>query len=135
MNRRRGIAVLLVVVCVVALVFVVQTQRTYRIATPSKPSDGYFLALTYGLLDGRANLDGTACLWLGSGPDARALFWPYGYYAKGFPLAVYDQHGTRVAQTGQQLWIGGGLAADGWGPILGCSAFPHVWLASPLTPT
>src|SRR6202521_4890540 len=113
----------------------------YRIAVAPRPAQAYFSALTGGVLQGRANIDGTACLWLGDAritfglggarADAMALSWPYGFSAGGWPIAVYDAAGKRGAIDGQRVEIGGGLVPDSVLSITGCSGFAAYWFASP----
>jgi hypothetical protein len=115
---------------------------TYRVAAAPAPSNGFHLALAGGRLGGQANLDGTACFWLGAGLEREALFWPYGFTARGGllslagPLAsvtpigrlgVYDESGRRVAEVGQDMVMVGGLLSDSVRSIVGCSGFPRLW--------
>src|SRR6478752_3865207 len=83
-------------------------SATYKIATAAQRSDFMHTALAGGVLGGETNTDGTACLWLGEQPDGQALSWPYGYSARGKPLAVYDDAGNRVAAVGQMVTMAGG---------------------------
>jgi hypothetical protein len=99
----------------------------YRLASSSIKSDASLLARSEGVLHGQANSDGTACFWLGNGGDARALFWPYGYSAGGFPLALYDDSGKRVATVGQYVVLAGGLMPDEVHSIVGCPGFTRFW--------
>lgn len=88
------------------------------------------LALMHGVLHGRVNSDGTACLWIGDGGDATAIVWPYGFYADGSPLAVFDSSGHRLARVGRSMKMGGGLEPDSVHSILGCSGFANYWAAN-----
>lgn len=99
----------------------------YRLASSSIKSNASMLARSEGVLHGQANSDGTACFWLGSGGDARALFWPYGFTAGGFPLALYDDSGKRVAAVGQYVVLAGGLMPDDVHSIAGCPGFTRFW--------
>lgn len=106
---------------------------TYRVATA--PKGAVFLtAGVVGVLRGQVNPDGTACLWLGDGPDRMALIWPYGYSARGKPLSVYDQNGTLVAVVGKRVSLGGGGGEPLDGrtvSVLGCSQFSRIWGVAP----
>ena len=109
------------------------SATTYRIAT-ARAGGGYAQARFDGILYGHANPDGTACLWVGDGPERMALVWPSGYIARGTPLAVYDQHGTLIGVVGKPVTLGG---SRGWPDdgrpvsVLGCSGFLSTWYASP----
>jgi len=107
------------------------TAVTYRIAT--RRSDFYLLALVGGVLRGKANPDGTACLWLGDGSERMVLLWPSGYSARGNPLSVYDQSGALVGVVGQRVSLGGGPGPDDVRnvSVLGCTGFSAVWGVSP----
>ena len=100
---------------------------TYKIATAAQRSAFIHTALAGGVLGGQANTDGTACLWLGGQADRQALSWPYGYSARGNPLAVYDNAGNRVAAVGQSVTMAGGLLGDETHSILGCTGFTNFW--------
>jgi hypothetical protein len=78
----------------------------------------------------RSNADGTACLWVGDGSDRTAIIWPYGFYADGSPLAVFDSSGHRTATIGQRIKLGGGLEPDSLHSIVGCSGFSQFWAAN-----
>jgi hypothetical protein len=80
-----------------------------------------------GVVSGRINSDGTACLWTGDGADRHALIWPAGYVARGNPVGVYDPSGTLVVMAGQKASLGGGLGPDG-NPVTGCSGISHTWV-------
>ena len=96
----------------------------YRIATSAVKSDSFNLARAQGILGGRVNSDGTACLWLGSS----ALMWPYHYSAGGSPLTVYDDSGNAVAAVvGQHVVFAGGLLPDEVHGLLGCDGFHQFW--------
>jgi hypothetical protein len=103
------------------------TPGGYRIATSPVQGDLELLALAGGDLHGRANGDGTACLWLGDGPHASALYWPYGYSARGAPIAIYEAGGVKVATVGQRVQMSGGHLADDVRSILGCHGFTQFW--------
>ena len=90
--------------------------------------DAYLTALTGGVLNGRTNPDGTACLWVGQGSEAHALYWPFGYSAGGNPLTVYDGSGRAVATVGQHVSLGGGLMPDDVHSIFGCNGFTSFWI-------
>ena len=100
----------------------------YRIATSKVKSDVYLTARIDGVLDGRPNPDATACLWVGQGTDATALYWPFGYSAGGNPLTVYDGSGTRVATVGQHVAFGGGTMGEEVHSIFACSGFTRFWI-------
>jgi hypothetical protein len=80
-----------------------------------------------GIVLGRINSDGTACLWTGDGPDRHALIWPDGYVARGNPVAVYDPSGSLVVVAGQKASLGGGLGPEGT-QVTGCSGLSHAWV-------
>src|SRR5437764_827424 len=46
-----------------------------------------------GVLGGRTNADGTACLWLVNDGDPVGLMWPPRYSAHGNPLTIFSQSG------------------------------------------
>ena len=100
---------------------------SYRIATASVRSDYMDLARAAGTLQGKVNGDGTACFWLGTSSGGQALSWPFGYSAKGGPLAVYDEAGNRRAMIGQRVTLTGGLMADTVHSITGCSGFKEFF--------
>ena len=100
----------------------------FKIATADKPGP-VFMAAWAGALQGQVNSDGTACLWLGNGPDRKALIWPAGYSAAGPPLTVYNEISQPVAVVGKGTELGGGnylypLPA----PIIGCPDFDRAWI-------
>lgn len=102
--------------------------ESYTIATGPRPTQVFLDARTQGILAGQVNGDGTACLWIGAGANQIALFWPYGYTARGNPLAVYDDVGKRVATVGQRVALGGARAPGTLHSILGCSSdFNRFW--------
>jgi hypothetical protein len=115
---------------------------TYRLATAPVRTNLILLARLDGVLSAQANIDGTACFWVGNGTERIALSWPWGYAARGSPLApalgwahagshsrlaVYDETGRRVAEVGQRVTMGGGLMGDEVQSIVGCSGFPRFW--------
>lgn len=105
----------------------------YRIATGSiTDGQGHQLVLaasTQGLLHGKVNNDGTACLWIHEGDSRAALIWPSGYVARGIPVTVVDRGGANVATAGQYVELGGGLAFPGAElNVLGCSGFSRAWM-------
>jgi len=100
---------------------------SYKIATASARSDLMNLASADGILQGQINGDGTACFWLGTSSGGQALSWPYGYSARGNPLAVYDDTGNRVAAVGQRVTLTGGLMSDNVHSITGCSGFTEFF--------
>lgn len=102
----------------------------YRIATESQPDGAGMLALMHGVLNGQVNPGGTACLWVGDGTDRTAILWPYGFYANGSPLSVFDSTGRRAATVGRRIKMGGGLEPDSVRSILGCSGFAQYWAAN-----
>ena len=99
---------------------------SYRIGT-HPTSDVSMTARFDGIVSGRINSDGTACLWTGDGPDRHALIWPDGYVARGNPVAVYDPSGSLVVVAGQKASLGGGLAPDGT-QVTGCSGLSQAWV-------
>jgi hypothetical protein len=99
---------------------------SYRIGT-HPASDVSMTARFDGVVSGRINSDGTACLWTGDGADRHALIWPAGYVARGNPVAVYDPSGTLVVVAGQKASLGGGLGPDG-NQVTGCSGISHAWV-------
>jgi hypothetical protein len=104
---------------------------SYRIAT--EHSEVYLLALTTGVLQGKGNPDGTACLWLGDGSKRMALVWPPGYSARGNPLAVYDERGALIGVVGKRVSLGGGGSPiEGPYSVMGCSGtFSYIWGVAP----
>lgn len=100
---------------------------SYRIASASVKGDAINMAGLFGVLQGRSNSDGTACLWVGHGSEARALTWPYGYTAGGSPLTVYDDTGVGVAVVGQRVTFAGGLLPGYVHSILGCQGLTKFW--------
>jgi hypothetical protein len=101
--------------------------QTYRIATASVRSDAVNLAQREGVLGGQVNPDGTACFWIGDGPDKTALSWPYGFKAHEPPLAVSDDTDMPMALVGQHVMLAGGLLPDSVSSILGCHGFTKFW--------
>ncbi len=101
--------------------------NSYRIASAPVKGDAIYMAALFGVLEGRANSDGTACLWVGHGSEASALSWPYGYTAGGSPLTVYDDTGTGVAVVDQRVTFAGGLLPDDVHSILGCQGLTKFW--------
>jgi len=99
---------------------------SYRIGT-HPASDVSMTARFDGIVSGRINSDGTACLWTGDGPNRHALIWPDGYVARGNPVAVYDPSGSLVVVAGQKASLGGGLAPDGT-QVTGCSGLSQAWV-------
>jgi hypothetical protein len=99
---------------------------SYRIGTYPR-TDVSMTARFDGVVSGRINSDGTACLWTGDGPNRQALIWPAGFVARGNPVAVYDSSGTLVVVAGQKASLGGGLAPDGT-RVTGCSGLSQAWL-------
>jgi hypothetical protein len=114
----------------------------YRLATATAPSNVMLTARLDGVLSGQANIDGTTCFWVGDGPDRTALSWPWGWTARGSPLAaawgwvhadalsrlgVYDEGDGQVAAVGQRIAMGGGLMADNVRSLRGCSGFSRFW--------
>ena len=129
------------VAIVLAAVWASAGTVTYRVATVPAPSNGSQLALATGQLGGQANVDGTACFWLGTGQQ-EAILWPYGFTARGSllslarplsapapagRLAVYDHSGRRVAEVGQIVVMGGGVLSNDVRSITGCAGFARVW--------
>ena len=112
-------------------------EARYRIAT--YPGDYSMLAL-HGpaRLEGKANHDGTACLWVGNGLDRTVLIWPTGYTAGGEPLTVLDADDNQVAVVGRQTGFGGGFSiqpASGPKAVLGCGNVTRAGSVGPMTPT
>ena len=101
--------------------------QTYRVATSAVPGGAAWHALAVGVLGGQVNGDGTACFWIGDGPDMKALFWPYGYKAHQPPLGVSDETGANVAVVGERVSIGGGLFGEDGSSIVGCRGFTRFW--------
>lgn len=134
MSDREG-RVGFVAIAVVALVTIVVGVLLYaglprwRIASEASPGGGYYLALHFGVLKAAVNVDGTACLWFDEGAGRAAIFWPYGYQAGGWPVAVLDGSGRRLARAGDRVQIGGGNVPPK--SIVGCSGFQSIWAAAP----
>ena len=118
-----ALAVLLLIACGPAS----GSSGSYQIATANVRSDVILLARLDGVLGGRTNPDGTACIWVGQGSEAIALSWPYGYSAGGNPLTVYDDSGKSVATVGQRVVFAGGTMPDEVQSILGCDGFTNFW--------
>lgn len=104
-----------------------QAGDTYKIATASTLSAAIQHARAEGVLHGQTNNDGTACFWIDDAPDSRALSWPYGFSARGNPLAVYDDTGHRLVAVGQFVVMDGGLLADDVHSIVGCPDLIQFW--------
>ena len=79
------------------------------------------------VLHGQANPDGSACFWVPDGQSRVALIWPQGYFAKGTPLAVYDEKGELIGVVGKSVALGGGRAAPD-ATVSGCSDFIEAWI-------
>jgi hypothetical protein len=113
-----------------------QVAASYRIATQSR--DANFLALLGpAILEGQANNDGTACLWVGNRIDRLVLIWPRGYTAQGQPLTVLGADGKAVGRVGQRVAVGGGFSvqpSSGHRPVLGCGTPTKAWLVGGLQP-
>jgi len=135
-------AALIVVLVSFAVAWASMGTVSYRVATAPLRTSAINLARLDGALAARANIDGTACFWVGDGPDRTALFWPWGYTARGSPLgpalgwahagslsrlAVYSEVGRRVAGVGQRVSMAGGLMGEEVHSIRGCSGFPRYW--------
>jgi hypothetical protein len=112
-------------------------EARYRIAT--YPGQGSMLAL-HGpaTLAGKANSDGTACLWVEDALGRTVLVWPSGYTARGEPLTVLDADGNQVAVVGRPTGFGGGFSIQpesGPKAVLGCGNVTRAWSVGPMTPT
>jgi hypothetical protein len=142
-KRLSPIAVLLVLLISIAVAWAWMGTVSYRLATATARSDFHLLARLDGVLAAQANTDGTACFWVGKGPDRTALFWPWGYAGRGSPvaaafgwtpansltqLAVYDEAGSRLAGSGQRVSMAGGSMGDEVHSIRGCSGFPRYFV-------
>lgn len=103
-----------------------QAGDSYKIATASTLSAAIHPARAEGVLHGQVNNDGTACFWIDDAPDSRALSWPYGFSARGNPLAVYDEMGQRLVAVGQFV-TDGGLLADDVHSIVGYQDLTQFW--------
>jgi hypothetical protein len=125
---RPGISAALAALLLVACGPFSGSSGEYRIATANVKTDIHMNARLDGVLNGRPNPDTTACLWVGQGHDAEALYWPFGYTAGGNPLTVYDDSGRIVATVGERVAFGGGLMGEDVGSILGCNGFTNFWV-------
>jgi hypothetical protein len=98
--------------------------RIYAIDTV-KPGEPVNLAALAGVMGGRVNPDGTACLWIGGEPFAKAIMWPEGFYATADPLVVRDASGSKRVAIGQGVQLSGfNLGTPTELPILGCAGIP-----------
>jgi hypothetical protein len=141
-RRFRVGVVLTVALVLLGVVWAGMGTVTYRLATAPAPSDVMLTARLDGVLAAQANIDGTTCFWVGDGQYRTALSWPWGYSARGSPLApawgwghadslsrlaVYDEAGKRIAEVGRRVALGGGLMAEDVKSLRGCSGFPQFW--------
>jgi hypothetical protein len=141
-SRFGATTALIVAFVALAVVWAGMGAVTYRLATAPVRTNLTLTARLDGVLSAQANIDGTACFWVGNGTHRTALSWPWGYTAHGSPLApalgwvhagslsrlaVYDEAGRRVAEVGQRVSMGGGLMGEEVDSILGCSGFPRFW--------
>jgi hypothetical protein len=141
-RRANNAALLIVVLVSLSVAWAGMGTIPYRIAAAPVRTDAINLARLDGVLAAQANMDGTACFWVGEGPNRIALSWPWGYTARGSPLApalglahlapvsrlaVYDESGRRVVLVGQRVSMAGGLAGVAVRSILGCSGFHEYW--------
>jgi len=97
---------------------------TYRLAAAPVRTSLILTARLDGLLAAQAKIDGTACFRVGTGTDRTALSWPWGYTARGSPLA--PALGRRVAEVGQRVGMSGGVIADAVQSIPGCSSRSRI---------
>lgn len=118
---------------------IVTSAPTYKVATWSLPvgagavQEARANTGVSGVLGGRTNADGTACLWLVNDGDPVALMWPPRYSAHGNPLTVFSQNGQAVATVGQSVTFDGAVTAPEdilAKPILGCPSMSLVVLVS-----
>jgi len=128
------------VVVLVVGAFLLLHVLPFRVATYSTNPPGIgLLARLDGVLGGEPSIDGTACLWVGSGKDRIALIWPQGYIARGIPRRIVDEKGRAAGTVGHRMAVGGGRF---WGglerttkPIVGCWGVRQAWLLSTILPT
>ncbi len=130
-NLRPRLVALATLILLVGLIVVILNAGLprWRIASEVKPGAGYFLAVSFGVLEASVNLDGSACLWLQHDSDRTALYWPFGYTAGGWPVSVFDASGHRLGRAGDRVRIGGGQIPVR--TITGCSGFQQLWAAAP----
>ena len=106
-------------------------SNVLRVSTGPANAQYHGLAGVRGVLEGKANSDGTACFWLGAGSETTPLMWPYGYTAREQPLAVFDGGGKQMAVVGQRVNFAGDniLASDiKVKQILGCPVLMRVFV-------
>jgi hypothetical protein len=96
-----------------------ELEPSLRVATfHDNGGDSGNTASIGGIVHGRANDDGTACFWLGTGDFRLALVWPPGAGAERHPLRVIDRFGNMIMKVGQTYSSGGGSMR---GAVLGCT--------------
>lgn len=109
------------------------SRNSFRIATHA-PSTR-LLTILDGVLQGRANADGSACLWIRDTGGRTALVWPTGFSAGGNPISVYSGTGVTIGEVGKPLRLGGGLVVSNKEAVaLGCPDLNQSALAGPLVP-
>src|SRR5260370_30359447 len=112
---------------------VVGTSSDYRIATAAR--DPQLLTIPDGTLGAEVNSDGTACLWITAQETRAAVIWPTGFAARGNPIVLYDDKGSRVAVAGAKLKVGAGqMRSITTQNVLGCSGLSVSVIGGPLLP-
>jgi hypothetical protein len=112
---------------------VVGTSGDHRIATAAR--DPQLLTILDGTLSAQINSDGTACLWITAQETRAAVIWPTGFVARGNPIVLYDQKGSRVAAAGDRLKVGAGqMRSITTQNVLGCTGLSVSVIGGPLLP-
>lgn len=108
-------------------------SAVYGIATAGR--DPQLLTILDGILNAQINSDGTACLWISAEQTRAAVIWPTGFAARGTPVVLYDDKGSRVAALGEELKIGAGqVRSIASQPVLGCTGLTESVIGGPLLP-
>ena len=108
------------------------SQHPLKVATGLDTGASNTASLT-GLLNGRANADGTACFWvhfsgkLGSPPRNIAILWPAKSVAYDRPLRVLDGSGYEMARVGHVVTLAGGTIEKSQLPLLGCAGLTSAF--------
>jgi hypothetical protein len=108
-------------------------SNDHRIATGER--DPQLRTILDGVLNAQINSDGTACLWISAEETRVAAIWPPGFTARGNPLVLYDEKGSRVAAAGEKLKVGAGqVRSISTQPVLGCTGLSESVVGGPLLP-
>ncbi|MGZ4560242.1 MAG: hypothetical protein ACXVXJ_04605 [Mycobacteriaceae bacterium] len=108
------------------------SQHPLKVATGLDAGVSRTAGLT-GRLNGRVNVDGTACFWVhfsgkpGSPPGDIAILWLAKSVAYDRPLRVVDGSGYEMARVGHVVTLGGGNIEKSQLPLLGCAGFTSAF--------